>query len=188
MWSNAWNWISEHYIYNAAVLLFIIVYSLNAVLKMQGVRKFFSRFKKVKIGALEMELKDSDNEKDIQQDSALLILRGELQEIKKRLDKHYKYIKEAAIQAGNSVVWSDTGVPYVEVIKAGLLNINLGANGNLKKRMVEVIKGFGKEGAPIYRSLLNEFVKNSEVKISEHFNETINWIDAELNKKDERHE
>jgi len=188
MWGNVWEWLDAHNIYKTAVLLFIVVYTLIAVIKTKGARKFFGRFKKVKIGALEMELKDGDVEKDVQQDGALFILREELQEIKKRLDKHYKYIKEAAIQAGNSVVWSDTGVPFVEVIKAGLLNINLGANGNLKKRMVEVILGFGKEGIPNYRSLLNEFVKNSEVKISEHFNETVNWIDAELNKKGEKHE
>jgi len=181
MWGDVWDWICKHYIYNAAVLLFIIVYIFNAISKTKGARKILGRFKKVKFGALEMELKDGDAEKDVQQDSAISVLEKELVEIRKRLDIQYQFIREAAIQAGNSVVWSGTGAPYMEVIKAGIFNISLGVNGNLKYKLLDAIIGFGKEGIPIYRSILNDFIKNAnKEKLSAYFYETIKWIDDHL--------
>lgn len=182
MWDDAWKWVIDHHLYNTAVLLFIVGFVINALLRLKGVQKFLGKYKKLKVGAagIELELKDGDSEKDLQQDGILNYIKDELKKIIGRLDVHYGYIKEAAIQAGNSVVWSDKGAPFVEVIKAGLLNIKLGANGNLKHRMVEVIVGFGKEGIPIYRSILNEFIKNSKGTLSAQFYETIEWIDQRL--------
>jgi len=187
MWMNFWQWIIDHYIYNAAVLLFIIGFILYYFLNLKSVRRFFSKLKRFKFGAagVEVELKDENGEKDAEQDAVLVQIKDELKKVNQRLDTHYKYIKEAAIQAGISVVWSDVGAPFVEVIRAALLNIKLGANGNLRDRLAEVIKGLGKDGVSIYKSLLNEFIKNSDGKLSEHFYETINWIDKELSKRRE---
>jgi len=182
-WDLLWTWLLEHHIYNTAVLGFIIGFIINAVLKLKGVQKLLCKVKKIKAGAVEVEMKDGDSEKDIQQDGLLGDLKKELCEIKKRLDVHYGYIKEAAIKAGVSVVWSDVGAPFVEVINSGLQNANLGGNGNLRPRMVEVIMGLGKGGISIYRSLLNDFInkkKKNEEQLTPEFWETVKWIDNEI--------
>jgi len=179
-WDLLWDWLLKHHIYNTAVLAFVIGFVINSVLKLKGVQKFINKIKRIKAGTVELELKDSDSEKDIQHDSALFVLEEELKEIKKRLDIQYGFIKEAAIKAGISVVWSDVGAPFVEVIRSGLMNANLGANGNLRPRMVEVIIGFGEKGISVYRSLLNEFVKDNKEKITPEFWETINWIEKQI--------
>jgi len=191
MWVKVWKLAIDYYVFHSLVVVavFIIIIRPERIKRFfEQIRKFLGKYKKIKAGpaGIELELKDEKNHaKDIEQDESIKIILEELEQINLRLDKHYKYIKEAAVMAANSNVWSDTGVPFVEVIRAGLLNANLGANGNLRPRMVEVIKGFGKEGISVYRSLLNEFIKNNEGKLSSYFYETTAWIEKELSKKAE---
>ena len=94
-------------------------------------------------------------------------------EVDKRLDKQYEYIREAAMQSGVAVVWT-SGVPFIELIKAALLNIKLGANGNLQEKLVEAIM---KEpnGKTTYKSVLSAY-KLEHGPMSNHFNDTISWI------------
>jgi hypothetical protein len=104
-----------------------------------------------------------------------------LDETSKRLDKHYEYIKEAVIQSGVSVVWTP-GVPFIELVRAALLNVALGANGNLREKLTQAIikRPSGRED---YQSELNSFIKERkkrEEKISDHFYKTIDWIEKRL--------
>ena len=99
-------------------------------------------------------------------------------EVDARLDKQYEFIKEAVIQSGVGVVWTD-GVPFIEIVNAALLNIKLGKNGNLQEKLVEVIM---KEpnGVKTYKSMLSAFKSEHGPKMSDHFNNTIDWIEKSI--------
>jgi hypothetical protein len=186
MWNDAWKWILNHYIYNALVLIAVVIIVLNFLkrINVSGlVQSFLSRYKKIKIGAggIELERKEEGSaEKDKQQDGILAAIKEELAKINNRLDIQYKYIREAAIQAGVSVVWSGAKAPFVEIIRAALLNIYLGENGNLRKRLVSVIMEEGKSGVSLYNSILNEFIKEKNNNLSPHFNKTIKWVEDQI--------
>jgi len=187
MWNQIWEWAINHYIYNAAVVLAVVVFIVNFlkhVLKSKLIHGFLSKYKKIKVGASGIELErneEKDSEKDIQQDSILSAIKDELKNINTRLDSHYKYIKEAAIQAGVSVVWSGTKAPFVETIKAAFLNIKLEQNGNLIDRLVQLIMEGGKNGVYLYKSLLNDFMNKDENKnLSPYFKETMKTIEKKI--------
>jgi hypothetical protein len=97
----------------------------------------------------------------------------DIESIRERIDAQYKFIREAAINAGIGVVWSGTKAPFKETVKAGLKNIMLGENGNLVNRLVQVVMEEGKNGVANYESELNEFVQNNFTKpkkpVPEHF-------------------
>jgi len=98
-------------------------------------------------------------------------------EVDKRIEKHYEYIKEAALQSGTAVVWTP-GVPFLELLKAAVLNIKLGANGNLRTKLVEAII---KEpnGIVTWKSFLSTYVREHG-PMSKHFNETIEWVEKRI--------
>jgi molecular chaperone DnaK (HSP70) len=89
-----------------------------------------------------------------------------LEEIEQRLDMQYRYIKDATITAGVSVAWGEKA-PFVEVVKAILLNLKLGANGNTEERLKEVIMGMP-NGLQLFRSIFNDFIKNNKVSAEFH--------------------
>jgi len=101
-----------------------------------------------------------------------------LDEIEKRLDSQYEFIREAVLKSGVAVVWGQ-GVPFVELVEAALLNILLGANGNMREKLVVAIM---KEpnGRIIYQSILNSFIRKHEKQINSHFKETIAWIEKRI--------
>ncbi|MDR2731411.1 MAG: hypothetical protein LBB81_11015 [Treponema sp.] len=178
MWDQFWELAINHYIFHALVAVAGIIIVLRP-LKLQA---FLEKYKKVKAGpaGIELETKDEPNTaKDAEQDGIIKAVQDSMNVINQRLDAQYLYVKNAVIQAGVSVVWGNKA-PFVEVIKAGLLNIKLGENGNLKERMIEVIMGLD-NGVEIYRSLVNEFIKaNKEVNTNDFFKETMEWINRRL--------
>jgi len=101
-----------------------------------------------------------------------------LDEIEKRLDAQYEFIREAVLKSGVAVVWGQ-GVPFVELVEAALMNIMLGANGNMREKLVGAIM---KEpnGRVIYQSVLNSFIRKHEKNINSHFKETIAWIEKRI--------
>jgi hypothetical protein len=119
----------------------------------------------------------SSAKKPLVKNSHLVKILARLDEIDKRLDKHYEYIKEAAVQSGVSVVWTP-GVPFIELVKAAFLNIKLGANGNLREKLLKAIM---KEpnGRTIYQSILSAYVREHE-NVGSHFNETVKWIEKRI--------
>jgi predicted transcriptional regulator len=178
MWDNVWEWLINHYIYNAAVsigVITIIAYVFKRVFGSRFIHGILGRYKTIEVGknGLKLEHKDEGNsEKDKQQDNALSVILSKLDQINQRLDRQYQYIREAAIKAGVSVVWSGVRAPFVEVIKAGLDNIRLGENGNLIKRIPKVIMEHGPGGIELFDSLLNDYIKESKEKgliLSDHF-------------------
>lgn len=78
-------------------------------------------------------------------------------EIDKRLDAQYKFIRGAVVNAGIAVGWGDKA-PFVEVVKAILLNLWLRENGNTRDRLVEVVAGM-RGGMQLFNSILGEFCK-----------------------------
>jgi len=99
-------------------------------------------------------------------------------EVDKRLDKQYEFIRETAIQSGVAVVWATAGVPMVELFRAALLNIKLGANGNLREELVKVI--MKNNGISVWKSVLSAYKRENGNKMSDHFNETIEWIEKRI--------
>lgn len=185
MWDIFWEWATSRHVYQTLITLFIIGFGLNTLLKTKMMRKFLGNYKKIKVGmgGVELEQRDGNSAEDVQQDSELSTIKDDLKEIKTQLMKLFKFNRETSIKAGNSVVWSDVGAPFVEVVRAGLSNASLGANGNLRDRMVEVIMGIGDNGMQIYYSLLNEFIENAgkeQVALSKEFYETIKYIEDRL--------
>jgi hypothetical protein len=141
------------------------------------------RYKTIEVGknGLKLEHKDEGNsEKDKQQDNALSVILSKLDQINQRLDKQYQYIREAAVKAGVSVVWSGSKAPFVETIKAGLDNIKLGENGGLIERMGIVIMEQGPNGRELFGSLLNEYIKANKGCLSDHFFAQIKNIKAKI--------
>ena len=99
-------------------------------------------------------------------------------EVDKRLDKQNEFIRETAIQSGVAVVWATAGVPMIELFRAALLNIKLGANGNLREELVKVI--IKNNGISVWKSVLSAYKRENGNVMSEHFNETIDWIEKRI--------
>jgi len=172
------------------LLLTILIIGLIILIKMKPLQSF----NEIKLGKFELKKNLKDLERDQKQDDTLdklvlivTTLEHRLDDIDKhllRLDKRsdaqYDYTKNAAINAANGVVWSDKGAPFLEVIKAGLLNIMLGQNGNLIDRMVDVIMGFGNKGVETYRSTLNEFIDKNRSKLDSYFWDSIKRLEAKI--------
>ena len=72
------------------------------------------------------------------------------------------------------------GVPFLEMLKAALLNIRLGANGNLTNKLLEAIL---KEpnGITTWKSFISAYVREHS-PMSSHFIETIDWIEKRIRK------
>jgi len=101
------------------------------------------------------------------------------EEVDRRLDAQYEYIREAALQSGIAVIWATDGVPLVESFRAGLLNIKLGANGNLKEKLVEIIIK-NPNGRTVWKSVLSAYKREHCGAMGDHFNETIEWIEKRI--------
>jgi len=99
------------------------------------------------------------------------------EEVDRRLDAQYEYIKETALQSGIAVVWTP-GVPIIELFRAALLNIKLGANGNLREKLLEAIMN-SPNGRTVWKSVLSAYRKEHG-EMSKHFNETIEWIEKRI--------
>jgi hypothetical protein len=101
------------------------------------------------------------------------------EEVDRRLDAQYEYIKEAVLQSGIAVIWSASNVPMVELFRAALLNIKLGANGNLREKLVGSIMS-NPNGKTVWKSVLNAYRKEHGGVMNQHFNETIEWIEKRI--------
>jgi len=101
------------------------------------------------------------------------------EEVDRRLDAQYEFIKEAALSSGVAVVWATAGVPMVELFRAALLNIKLGANGNLREELVKVIIK-NPSGITVWKSVLSAYKREHGGKMSAHFNETVEWIEKRI--------
>jgi len=150
----------------------------------------------MKVGSFELHASDEDSQKDTQQDTLIKNLDEKVQkieaflekdsierkkrqdEVDRRLDEHYQYIKEASIKSGIAVVWTQ-GVPLVELFEAAISNIRLGANGNLKEKLVEAIM-HAENGKTIWKSVLGNYLREHGHKTSEHFSNTIDWIEKRI--------
>jgi predicted Holliday junction resolvase-like endonuclease len=130
----------------------------------------------------------SYEKKQIVKNSHMVKILTRLDEIDKRFDgieirlnKRYEYIREAALQSGIAVVWSSES-PFIELVRAALLNIRLGANGNLRNKLLQSIM---KEpnGRKIYQSVLSAYInerKERKENIDDHFYKTIEWIEKRI--------
>jgi len=98
--------------------------------------------------------------------------------IEEILAEHYEYIKEASIKAGIAVVWTQ-GVPLIELFEAAISNIRMGANGNLKEKLVEAII-HAPDGVSIWKSVLGNYLREHGHNVSEHFSNTIEWIEKRI--------
>lgn len=149
-----------------AILFVLIVYKAIDLL----VRFIFSNSKKSELVG-KLEKIDAFMEKDA------IDRKKRQDEVDGRLDKHYEYIKEAALQSGIAVIWTDKA-PLLELFKASLLSIRLGANGNIKEKLLEVIIK-NPNGKTLWKSVLSAY-KRDHGDMGEHFKETINWIEKRL--------
>jgi len=101
------------------------------------------------------------------------------EEVDRRLDAQYEFIRETALSSGVAVVWATAGVPIVELFRAALLNIKLGANGNLREELVKVIIK-NPNGITVWKSVLSAYKREHGGKMSDHFNETVAWIEKRI--------
>jgi len=183
MWDKAWEFAIQHHFYQTIVLLFIIGFVLNMVLKSKLVQSWSSKITRFKIGAggVEVERKHEDSEKDKQQDSIVNQIISRLDNIEKRLNSQYEFIRNAVIQSGIGIIWSGSKpVPFVEVVNAALLNISLGANGNQRKRLLSVIMEHGEHGVTDFTSLKEKFISENENRLTQYFYDTMAWLDRQL--------
>jgi hypothetical protein len=82
------------------------------------------------------------------------------------------------MQASVAIVWNDN-IPFVERLKAAFLSIKLGANGNLREKLVKIIIQ-EPNGVVTYKSELSSYLRANEKSITPHFRETIGQIDKKI--------
>jgi len=161
--------------------------------------------KRLKIGSMEYEAKDGapkvkkKNDKDIKQDECIenIVLKLESLErlfstdaterkewqknTEERQNIQYEYIRDAALQASIAIVWNDS-IPFIERLRAAFLSFKLGANGNLRNKLVKIIIA-EPNGVTTFRSEVNTYIrdheKNKKILIP-HFYQTIEWIDKQI--------
>jgi len=183
MWDKIWDFAIQHYFYQTIVLLFVVGFGLNFILKskiVQGWTGKVTRFK-IGVGGVEVERKHEDSEKDKQQDSTVDQILNRLDQIEKRLDSQYGFIKNAVIQSGIGIIWSGSKpVPFVEVVNAALLNISLGTNGNQRKQLLSVIMEHGVHGITDFTSLKEKFIKENKERLDSYFYDTMAWLEKQL--------
>jgi molecular chaperone GrpE (heat shock protein) len=182
MWNIFWEWTINHHIYNAVVILSVIIIITNFLAKISEtgwVQRFLNKYKNIEIGkgGIKLERKDEGySEKDKQQDNALISIKDELENINNRLDRQYQYIKETALKSCIGVIWSEN-VPIVEFLDAAFLYLKLDGNGNTIRRVVKMVMKH--DAVETYRSELSKFRKENE-NLSKHFSDSITEINKEL--------
>lgn len=95
-----------------------------------------------------------------------------------RLDVHYEFIKEAVLKSGTALLGGQ-GIPFVELVEASLLNIMLGANGNVREKLHKAIMN-EPNGRIVYQSILSAFMRKHGKNTGDHFNKTIEWIEKRV--------
>jgi hypothetical protein len=161
----------------AIVLVAVVVVGVIIIVKL----KPFKDFSDIKLG--KVELKRSNDfavletilSKADAVEKRLGNVEGKLDEMDKRMDNMdkqqdalYGYTREAVVYSTKSIVWSDQGAPYPEVVEAGLKAIMLGQNGNVIERMKAVIIG-QPGGLRLFRSELGKFEELHKDKLNDHF-------------------
>jgi len=170
----------------AIVLVVIVVVAIIILVKM----KPLADFSNIRLGHFELTRgkKEAEKEagKDKQQNEALNVILAKLEGMSgdlgmmgkrldgmdKRQDALYEYAREAVIYGTKSMVWSDQGAPYPEVVEAGLKAIMLEQDGNISERMKTVIMG-QQGGLKLFRSELAKFEKVHKNKLDERFYKVI---------------
>lgn len=89
----------------------------------------------------------------------------------------YQNQQRVIIQTSIGILWGDKA-PFIEVVRAGLLALRAGANGNIRERLLEVIIGYGDKGRELYNTLCNEFVKKEGMTLE--LKEGLEWLDKRL--------
>jgi len=191
VWTDIWNFLYGNYIFHTAVIIAMVY----LVFFPKRLGRALGRFKKIKAGAFELQRGD-DDEINARQDDIIKNLNEKVtkietflekdaverkkrqDEVDKRLDAHYEYIKEASIKAGIAVVWTD-GVPLIELYNSAISNIRLGANGNLKEKLIAAIM-HAPDGRAIWKSVLGAYMREHGQKVSQHFLDTIDWIEKRI--------
>jgi len=197
VWTDSWNFLYTNYIFHTLIILAMVylIFFPNKLGKM--LTEVLGKFKIIKAGKFELQTADNETgQKDTQQDTLIKSLDEKVlkieafleadsierkkrqEELDRRLDEHYEYIKEASIKAGIAVVWTD-GVPLIEFYEAGISNIKLGANGNLKEKLVEAIM-HAPDGRAIWKSILSNYMREHGHNVSDHFSNTIDWIEKRI--------
>jgi len=193
MWNEIWRFIYGNYIFHTLVLLAMVY----LVFFPERLGRAFRRVKKIKAGSFELQTADDEvDQKDSQQDDLIKNLSEKVlkieafleadsverkkrqEEVDRRLDAHYEYIKEASIKSGIAVVWTQ-GVPLVELFEAAISNIKLGANGNLKEKLLAAII-HAQDGRSIWKSVLGNYLREHGHNVSERFSNTIDWIEKRI--------
>jgi len=176
MWNEFWTWVSTHYVYQSVVLLFIVLYLL---FKVFDVTKFH-------IGKDGVSFERSKRQK-IDIGAEIIVRLGKVEErldkIDVKLDETYGLACDAVVQSGIGVGWSDKGAPYDETVRALLINLSLGENGNHEERLIDVIMGKKEEGIKDYLSKLNDFKKENKQRKREldaHFYDAIGRVNKRL--------
>jgi len=196
IWKDFWHFVYASYIFHTLVIL-AMVYLVFFPKKLgRMLDKVLRRFKIIKAGKFELQTTDENGQKDSQQDTLIKSLDEKVlkieafleadsierkkcqKEVDRRLDEHYEYIKEVSIKSGIAVVWTQ-GVPLIELYQSGLSNIRLGANGNLKEKLVEAIV-HAPDGRAIWKSVLSNYMREHGHNVSKHFTDTIDWIEKRI--------
>jgi len=163
------------------VLVVIVALFVVVIVKMKPLKDFSN----IKIGKGGVELNRSDEYKKLLDfaegfTASQKTLEGRITEIDDVLKYHYRFIRNAVVQSGIGVAWSDKGAPFDETVRALLMNISLGENGNHENRLVEVVMGKGKGGVEDYRSKLNEFIKENKDRLDGRFYEAVERVGKRL--------
>jgi hypothetical protein len=165
------KWLTNKDLDNAPSLVVVIIVVCVVIFETTVLAKMF----------LPVWLQKKDDSEPVKKPLAknnLVKILERLGEIDKRLDAHYEFIKESALRSGIAILCSQDP-PFVELVNAALLNIKLGANGNIRGKLANAII---KEpnGREIYQSILSAYMKEYGKTIGDHFIKTIDWIEKRL--------
>jgi len=154
MWNHIWHWIISNHIYNAFVVLAVTV----LVFFPGRLKSFFGRFKRVKLGPIDLEA-DHDIDpntpcpyrKERELTSSMFSeINDKISNLARDIERNHSIIKRVYIDQQKQVFY-DKDQPSPERLASGLRYIYEGENGDTKKDVI----AFANEHPDIYKGIIS---------------------------------
>jgi hypothetical protein len=145
MWNKIWEFAIQHHFYQTIVLLFIIGFVLNIVSKSKIIQGWSGKITRFKIGAVEVERRHEDSEKDKQQDSIVNQILVRLSCIENKIESLFSIVADheelfgPVSQGTLENMLFNEGTPTFRRLKSFLRLLALDVNGRVKKKGMTLI-------------------------------------------------
>jgi hypothetical protein len=155
MWDEIWKWMTDRYIYNALVVLGVIV----LIFSPRRLGGLFGKLKKIKAGVGGIELEAQDHSIDPNTPcpytksqnivfAAIREINGKFDKLANEVNENYRILKNVYVDQQKQMFY-DRDQPSVERLAGGLNYVSNGGNGDTRPK----IEAFAEEHPEIYKAL-----------------------------------